>query len=101
MRNVIKIFSGLMNNVVRQASIDDKQYTPYLDEILKGDVFTMTTGQLLVLEGEKKGRQEGRIEGKIELYYTELKLQPHEIAEKLETTEAEVNRILKELKLVS
>jgi hypothetical protein len=101
MRNVIKRFSGLMKDVVRQAPIDDKQYTPYLDEILKGDVFKMTTGQLLVLEGRQEGILEGILKGKIQVYYTELKLQPHEIAKKLDMPEDEVNRILEELKLVS
>jgi len=101
MRNVIKIFSELMSNVIQQTPIDNKQYTPYLDEILRKDVFKMTTGQMIRLEGEQAGEAKGIFKGKIELYYTELKLQPHEIAKKLKITEPEVNRILVELNLLS
>jgi len=61
----------------------------------------MTTGQLIRLEGEQAGEAKGIFIGKIEFYYTELKLQPNEIAKKLNTTEDEVQRILIELKLIS
>jgi predicted transposase/invertase (TIGR01784 family) len=102
MRNVIEIFRGLMTDVIRKAPIDEKEYTPYLDEILRKDeVFTMTTGQLLLQEGEKKGEQRGILKGKVELYYTKLNLKPHEIADEMKITEDEVYRILIELKLVS
>ena len=49
---------------------------------------------------EAKGKLEGKREGKVELYYTEMKLQSHEIADKLKICETEVSRILKDLKLV-
>ena len=114
MRNVIKLFSKL----IKEVPVKEKEdYNNYLDEILDRDEFKMTTGQLIrrkaLLEGRTEGRTEGRIEGRIEgmvegrikgmveVYYTKMKLQPHEIAKELEIDESEVSRILKDLKLVS
>jgi len=85
--------------------INMERYTPYLEEILKGDEYKMTTGQLLLLEGEKKGeekgRQKGMLQGMVQVYYTKLNLKPNEIAQEMKITEDEVQRILIELKLVS
>ena len=44
--------------------------------------------------------QQGRQEGKVELYYTELGLEPYEIAAKLKISEPEVNDILEKLNLL-
>jgi len=60
----------------------------------------MTTGELIRRKSKLEGKIEGKLEGKIEVYYTDLKLKPHEIANKLKIDESEVNRILKDLKLL-
>ena len=92
MRNVISLFDGLMKDVIRKTTIRQEHYTADLHQILRKDVFVMSTDQLLV--------QKGKVEGKIELCFTDLKLQPHEIAKKLNVPEEEVSRILKDLKLI-
>jgi len=82
----------------KEVPVKEKEdYTNYLDEILDRDEFKMNTGQLI----RHKALLEGRIKGMIEVYYTKMKLQPHEIAKELNIDESEVNRILKDLKLVS
>ena len=77
---------------------ENEEYTNYLDEILSRDEFNMTSGQLIrkraLLEGRIDGLLEGRIYGMIEVYYTKMKLQPHEIAIELKIGESEVNSIL-------
>ena len=92
MRKVIQIFRGLMNDVIRKAPIQENEDADYLDEILRREEYTMTTGELI--------RHKALLEGKIEIYYTVVKLKPHEIAKELKIDESEVNRILKDLKLL-
>jgi len=102
MRTVVGLFSKLMNDVIRKAPVEDnEEYTDYLDEILRKDEFKMTTGELIRHKALLEGRVKGVLEGKIEVYYTKMKLQPNEIAKELKIDESEVNRILKDLKLVS
>jgi len=101
MCDVIKLFSKLMNDVIREVAMKENEYyTDDLHEILQRDEFKMTTGQLIRRNALLEGRIEGRIKGMIEVYYTKMKLQPHEIAKELNIDESEVNRILEDLKLV-
>ena len=95
-REAIKAFSSVMKNKIQEMDVDESKYPPHLDEILQRDEFKLTAFDLAVLEGEKRGR----LEGKIELYYTELRLSPHDIARRLKIEESEVEHIVKELKLV-
>ena len=54
-----------------------------------------------IIEGEKRGMIESEKRGMIKVCYTEFKLSPHDIANRLKIKELEVNRILKELKLIA
>ena len=107
-REAIKAFSSVMKNKIQEMDVDESKYPPHLDKILQRDEFKLTAFDLAVLEGEKRGRlegeKEGRLEGekrgKIELYYTELRLNPRDIARRLKIEESEVEHIVKELKLV-
>ena len=102
MRNVIELFSKLMNNVVRKVPVkENEEDRAYLDEILRRKEFKMTTGELIRNEALLEGMIVGRIKGMIEVYFTKMKLQPHEIAIELKIDESEVNSILKELELIS
>ena len=136
-RKAAEVFSTIMKNKIQKMSIDSSKYTQHLDKVLRKDEYNMTTLDLAVREGEKRGMIEGEkrgmiegliegekrgmIEGKkrgmiegekmgmiegekrgmVKICYSEFKLSPHDIANRLKIKEVEVIRILKELKLMT
>jgi len=120
-RKAAEVFSTIMKNKIQKMSIDSSKYTQHLDKVLRKDEYNMTTFDIAVREGEKRGMIEGMIEGEkrgmiegkkrgmiegekrgmIKICYSEFKLSPHDIANRLKIEELEVTRILKELELIT